>query len=193
MLLTCDHDINNYHHYKNNNKKHKEKYIESSITNNENNTDVKTKKVNNSLTYQTNINQINVDNDKLEQNFVEKKNYLNDKHYNNINNNIIANNYRNHHHIQNDNKNSNNQSLSKPRSVTLLKTRLLPNAHNKFSPEVINRTLADIGENLTHVVAIEQSRSSSGSINKDEKYKLNKKNISFPQKERVVILTIYIL
>ena len=73
VLLTCDHDINNYHHYKNNNKKHKEKYIESSITNNENNTDVKTKKVNNSLTYQTNINQINVDNDKLEQNFVEKK------------------------------------------------------------------------------------------------------------------------
>ena len=115
---------------------------------------------------------------------MKKKNYLNDKHYNNINNNIIANNYRNHHHIQNDNKNSNDQSLSKPRSVTLLKTRLLPNAHNKFSPEVINRTLADIGENLTHVVAIEQSRSSSGSINKDKKYKLNKKKYKFSRERK---------
>ena len=74
LLFICDQDIYNYNHYKNNNKKHKEKYIESSIKNNENNTDAKAKIVNNPLTYQTNTNQINVDNDKLEQDIVENKN-----------------------------------------------------------------------------------------------------------------------
>ena len=74
LLFICDHDIYNYNHYKNNNKKHNEKYIESSIKNNENNTDAKAKIVNNPLTYQTNTNQINVDNDKLEQDVVGKKN-----------------------------------------------------------------------------------------------------------------------
>ena len=127
----------------------------------------------NPLTYQPHTNQTSVDNDKLEQDFVENKNYLNDQHYNTINNNITTNNTRNHHHIQNDNNNSNNQSLLKLRSLTLIKTRLLPNAHNKDSPEIINRTVVDIGEKLTHTVAVEQSRSSSGSINKDKKYKLN--------------------
>ena len=107
------------------------------------------------MTYQTNTNQTNVDNDKLEQDFVENTSYFNDQHHNKIDNNIIANNNRNHHHIQNDNNNSKNQSLSKLRSVTLLKTRCLPNAHNKDSPEVINRTLVDIGETLTCAVAIE--------------------------------------
>ena len=37
----------------------------------------------------------------------------------------------------------------------------MPNAHNKDSPEVINRKLADIGETLTRAVDVEQYRSSS--------------------------------
>ena len=116
------------------------------------------------MTYQTNTKQINLDNDKIEQDFGENKNYLNNQHYNNINNN---------HHIHNDN----NQSLSKPRSLTVLETGLLKNANNKYSPEVINRILIDIGNNLNHVVDVEKSSCSSGSINKDTRYKLNKKQI----------------
>ena len=164
LFLTRDHANNNYKHYKNNKKKHKEKYIESSIRNNENNTDAKANVVNNILTYQTNTKQINLDNDKIEQDFGENKNYLNNQHYNIINNN---------HHIHNDN----NQSLSKPRSLTVLETGLLKNANNKYSPEVINRILIDIGNNLNHVVDVEKSSCSSGSINKDTRYKLNKKQI----------------
>ena len=82
--------------------------------NNENNTDTKAKVVKNPLTYQTKTNQINVDNDKLEKDFVENKNYLNDQQYNNMNNNITTNNTRTDHHNHNTNNNSNNQSLSKP-------------------------------------------------------------------------------
>ena len=71
--------------------------------NNENNTDTKAKVVNNPLTYQTKTNQINVDNNKLEQDFVENKNYLNDQQYNNMNNNITTNNTRTDHHNHNTN------------------------------------------------------------------------------------------
>ena len=41
LLLTYDHETNNYQHYKNNIKKHKEKYFESSIIDNENNANAK--------------------------------------------------------------------------------------------------------------------------------------------------------
>ena len=132
------------------------------------------------MTYQTNTKQIKLDNDKLEQDFGENKNYLNDQHYNNINNNITANNTRNYHHIHNDN----NQSLSKLRSLTVLETGLLKNANNKYSPEVINRILIDIGNNLNHVVDVEKSCCSSGSINKNKRYKLNNNKYQFSPKRK---------
>ena len=44
--------------------------------NNENDTNTKTKVVNNPLTYQTKTNQINVDNDKLEQDLLKTKTIL---------------------------------------------------------------------------------------------------------------------
>ena len=68
--------------------------------------------------------------------------------------------------------------------MALIKTRLLPNTHNKDSSEAINRTLVDISENLNHTVDVEQSRSSSGSINKDKKYKLNKKKYKFSRERK---------
>ena len=73
LLITYDREINNYNQYQNNNKKPKKKYFESSIKNNKTNTDAKATIVNNPLTYQTNTNQIKVDKDKLEQDFVENK------------------------------------------------------------------------------------------------------------------------
>ena len=78
--------------------------------NNDNNTDTKLKVVNNPLTYHTKTNQINVDNDKLEQDLVENNNYLNDQQYNNTNNNITTNDTRTHYHTHNANNDSNNQS-----------------------------------------------------------------------------------
>ena len=53
LLLECDHEINNYKHYKHNNKKYKEKYTMLSIKKHENTTNAKEKLVNNTLTYQT--------------------------------------------------------------------------------------------------------------------------------------------
>ena len=50
LFLECDHDINNYKHHKNNNKKYKVKYTELSI---KKTTNAKENLVNNPLTYQT--------------------------------------------------------------------------------------------------------------------------------------------
>ena len=58
----------------------------------------------------------------------------------------------------------------------LIATSLLSHEHNKESLAVSSITgiLPDIDENLHHAVDVEQSRKSLGSIEKDEKYKMNK-------------------
>ena len=107
------------------------------------------------MTCQTNTNKKNVDNDMLEEEFVENKNYLIDQHHNNINNNNNTKNIRHHHLNHNDTNNSNNQSISRPRSLILIVTSLLPHEHNKESPAVVNGTLVDNDENLNKAVYVE--------------------------------------
>ena len=55
-MIACNHEINKYNHYNDNNKQHKEKYIEKSIKKYEKNTNAKVKVVNNPLNFQTNTN-----------------------------------------------------------------------------------------------------------------------------------------
>ena len=55
-IFTCDHEINTYNYYKDNNKQNEGKYGENSIEYNKNNGTTKASIVTDSMTYQTNIN-----------------------------------------------------------------------------------------------------------------------------------------